>query len=595
MTRIISSLKNLGEQLTIFELVLAFWLTNISLPLITSIFTFTKIDIGNPYIGFLSYLPFIVLLTLFLISQFRNFLDKKKPHRYKNLILIFFVVVISVTEALSLFYFTFDLYSPILHDPYAHSIWAKSIVVNNTIDFFYSPLLHASAASLSFGNIQLIPKLIVLVTQLSVFLTPVLFSALLYNVTRNKKVSIIFLLLLSCLHFPANLYYTAGKNSFVVALSLFPICIYFLINLFRSTSKKNIFALTSSLVLLFLAHYPSFGIFLFFITPYVLFKISSLILKKKLIKLTYIMLPFMLTCLFTVLWFLSKYSLQTENLDSSVMDFSNKRSPLSLSSIKLLAINNWNDYVSLYFSPLHAILLIPFFLKNVLLKTKIQLVWLYTSMMSIRFLIELIQFGSIFSIILETQRVLYPHLLIFLIFTTISVILINSDIKKQSLYLIIFTLGVISLISNYYLNDNLSTNQSRLNLVDDNDIAAYNYINDNLPPNSKFINSAQEGAIKGMIFPVDGGMWLPVFTDNEILIDFMDFTSKDTNTSYLLLQEIKNSKDDEEEFQLLKNNGFGYIYIDSGVFGEGIRVDQLNNISYETIYESGHVQILKLI
>lgn len=595
MTRIISSLKNLGEQLTIFELVLAFWLTNISLPLITSIFTFTKIDIGNPYIGFLSYLPFIVLLTLFLISQFRNFLDKKKPHRYKNLILIFFVVVISVTEALSLFYFTFDLYSPILHDPYAHSIWAKSIVVNNTIDFFYSPLLHASAASLSFGNIQLIPKLIVLVTQLSVFLTPVLFSALLYNVTRNKKVSIIFLLLLSCLHFPANLYYTAGKNSFVVALSLFPICIYFLINLFRSTSKKNIFALTSSLVLLFLAHYPSFGIFLFFITPYVLFKISSLILKKKLIKLTYIMLPFMLTCLFTVLWFLSKYSLQTENLDSSVMDFSNQRSPLSLSSIKLLAINNWNDYVSLYFSPLHAILLIPFFLKNVLLKTKIQLVWLYTSMMSIRFLIELIQFGSIFSIILETQRVLYPHLLIFLIFTTISVILINSDIKKQSLYLIIFTLGVISLISNYYLNDNLSTNQSRLNLVDDNDIAAYNYINDNLPPNSKFINSAQEGAIKGMIFPVDGGMWLPVFTDNEILIDFMDFTSKDTNTSYLLLQEIKNSKDDEEEFQLLKNNGFGYIYIDSGVFGEGIRVDQLNNISYETIYESGHVQILKLI
>jgi len=598
-----STLKNFFKRPTILDkdsntdpaAILHVWgyflLIVLFFPVISSIIPNFKFDVSNYFILFI-----IVVLTLILFL--RNLIlityQEKKNFQRRNLpLLIFFVTVLSAL-GYSSFYLLFDLKAPILHDPLDHAMMAKSIVSGNEINFFYSPLLHSLSAVFSVDKVERIPWLITFFTQLAVFLIPINYSLIYLHFTRRRMYTLLFFLLISSLHFPASFYYLAGKNSLILGLSIIPFVIITLDRLKKNTSFKNITVATLSLFLLFMAHYPTFGIFCFLIIPWIFTNMFGLIKKKDFRKLAVSITPFIFSILFSLLWFIPLYSQQLDLVNNSVMP----ANASGLNLTKQYIIQNLefaiNNYFMRFFQVWHVIFLIPIFLKKINLSLKLLYIWIYTSLTILYFLVNTLNQNTLLGMVPNTLELIFSPLLIFGVMLTVNLIIQNLNPKINYISFLFIILGILSINSHRVLNEKIISEHNRLNLVDQNDILAYKFINENLPKDAIILNAGQEATAKsGAIYPVDGGLWIPLYTDKELFIDFQQFSSVQTNYNNELFQKIVVDNNDSEEIEEVKSMGVEYGYIDQGVFGDSLSEGILNNVDYKVLFESGTVKIIQ--
>jgi hypothetical protein len=500
-----------------------------------------------------------------------------------------------IANIYALFYFIQDVNAPILHDVYEHARMAKSIVQEDRISFFYSPLLHSLTAMLSFGDIWNIPKLTLFTTHLGVIFNTILLTALSYRLTKSFRFTVLTFLLISSFHFPANFYFRAGKNALILALSVIPICIYFIDRYIHKNNFYNFFSLTVSLILLFFAHYPTFGIFIFLIIPWILSFIIDDLKARDYTKLFKLIFPFIICVIFSLIWFIPLYWIADNLINESVAAAPNIRVktdlPFLLTSIK----DTLNFFISNYFQKYHMYILIPIFLLTKKLRYQVIIIWTYLSLILLYILVTTTQTTRLLGMVPNTLEIIYPYIILLILLFSIIYSLHHFKLGKNPILLIGITLFFISLFSNYILRQQLVENDQRYSVVDDDDLKAFEFINTNIPEGTIILNYGNEDPNrKGLVFPVDGGLWIPLFTNNQNYIDFAEFSSKKTNDNYNLLKELRLSNDDTEIVARLKDEGNRYAYLDSGVFGESLHEDFFNKVPYEIIFSSGTVRILEL-
>ncbi|HRN85873.1 MAG TPA: hypothetical protein PKU78_01070 [Candidatus Dojkabacteria bacterium] len=560
-------------------------------PIFSSIIPSFNLDVSNYAI-----FSIIILLTFSLIISYSLLIFSQEKTTFRSSYIKSATIIIVVLMALgfSSFNLLFDLKAPILHDPLDHAMMAKSIVVNNEISFFYSPLLHSLSAVFSLDNVEWIPWLITFFTQLAVFLIPINYSFLYLHFTKRRKYTLLFFLLISSLHFPASFYYLAGKNSLILGLSIIPFVVFSLDNLKKNYSFKNLIVSALALFLLFMAHYPTFGIFCFLIIPWVFTSVFGQIKKKKFKILIASLLPFVISTIFSMLWFIPLYSQQVELINDSVMP--SNASGLNLTKQYILenlefAINN---YFMRFFQVWHVMFLIPIFLKKINLSLKLSYIWIYTSLSFLYFLVNTLNQNTLLGMVPNTLELIFSPLLIFGVMLTVNLIIQNFNSKINYISFLFIILGILSINSHRVLNEKIISEHNRLNLVDQNDVLAYKFINENLPDDAIILNAGQEATAKsGAIYPVDGGLWIPLYTDKELFIDFQQFSSVQTNYNNELFQKIVVDNDDSEEIEEIKSMGIEYGYIDQGIFGDSLSEGILNNVDYTVLFESGTVKIIQ--
>lgn len=580
------------KNFNFIELWSFFLISGFFIPLATSAFPFLKVNIGLPIISVISYIPFIFLLGSVLWNR-------RKSYKYRfnltNIFLFTLATLVLASKILALFYVLKDMNAPILHDVVEHALMAKNILVEDKINFFYSPLLHSIAATLSLGDISEVPRLIVAVTHLSVIMIPVQFSLLFYYYTKNTKLTIFVFILLCSLHFPANMYYRAGKNSLILALSLIPVCIFSFDRLFKNKSFTSVTSLVISLLLLFFAHYPTFGILLFMVSPWLLIEFYSVVKNKEYRKLLYYISPLLISLLFAFIWFTATYHIQEQLLVNSVKG----GEPLPRVPITFELLRNnlrvfYEDYISRYFNTLYVVILIPILSKIGGIRIKVTLVWAFASLIFLYTSIYTLQVDRVLGMVPNTMEIIYPSMMIFIGVFLISYITFKIGIEEKWFIFCFLFISMFSILSSYYLFKTVNEKHDQLNVISENDLKAFQFINTHLDKGSIFLNGAVEDINrKGFIFPSDGAMWLPLYTDSKVVFDFRQVTNIETNNNYKLLVELKTETNDLPILDQFKTEGVKYGYIDEGVFGESLHEDFLNGIPYETIFSEGTVRIIE--
>ncbi len=581
------------KNINFIELWSIFLISGSLIPLLATLFPFININIGSPVLFVISYTPFF-LTSFTLIWKHKQSLSRN-IFTPQNLVLFSIISVILLSRIVALFYVLREMGAPILHDVIDHSLMAKSIVVENSINFFYSPLLHSVVATLSMGNIQEIPRLVVFITHLAVLMLSIQFSLLFYYYTKKVNLAIFVFIILCSLHFPANLYYLAGKNSLILALSIIPVCIFSLDRLFKKKSIGAILRLAISLLLLFFAHYPTFGILLFMISPWVLIEFYKTIRRKGYKDLLYYSFPFILSLLLASFWFMSTYHIQDELVTDSVGGGTpSPRLPITFEFFYKNLKIYYNDYLSRYFDILYIFILIPIFSKLGGIRIKATIIWVFLSLILLYTFIYTLQVDRVLGMVSNTMEIIYPSMMI-----TIAVFLvgyISYKLKtgnKQILVCLIF-LSFFSVLSNYYLFKAINLKHNQFNVVSKEDIKAFEFINTQLPDNIIILNGAQQDANRSeLIFPVDGAMWIPLYTDADVVFDFRQVSSTKTHDNYELLMDLKTNTDDTPIIENLKSQGVYFGYIDQSVFGESLHEDFLNSIPYEIVFEEGTVKIIE--
>lgn len=570
-----------------------FLLSGFFLSIIATCFPFLNINIGSLGTALLSFTPFLLLCIVLFFRLIKRI--RKKDLTITNFLLLLTILVVTGARFIALFYIIKYMYAPILHDVIDHSLWAKDIMVTERINFFYSPLLHALTANLSLGHVSFIPKVIVIVTHLAVLMIPIQYSLLFHYYVKNTKLSILLFIILSSLHFPASLYFTAGKNSLILALSIIPINIYMLNNLFKKNTLINAIGTSLSFILLFFAHYPTLGIVSFLAIPWIGVEVITSIRKKQYGDIIFYVTSALLFILPAILWFKLTYHIQEEHVSSTVLTVT--QPSLRTVTLKDLYINLkefLNQYIGNYFNVLYVVFLIPILSKNTTLKIKLSTIWFITSLTILYTLIYSFKVDALLGMVPNTLEIIYKNSVLIILLFLIGYLLNHIKTSKSWLIMGIIVISIISIFSNYLLYKQINTNQQQLNVVSDDDIGAYNFINNSLPKHSIFLNGAiQDPRRTALIFPVDGAMWIPLYTDSEVVFDFQSVSSTKSHDYYKFLLQLKEGQDDEPIIKKLKDEGIFYGYVDRGVFGESFHDDFLNSIPFETLYEKGSVKIIR--
>jgi hypothetical protein len=495
-------------------------------------------------------------------------------------------------------------HTPILHDPVSHALWAKDIFERGTVHFFYSPLLHIIVAILhSAGQIVSIPTLVLWVTALSAALTPLTWALLVKELSKSWTIAIAVLILTSIFHFPSNLYFLAGKNALVLGLFLAPVAIYFCISWLRDQKVRDLLFCSCSLIMLFLSHYPVWII----VMVILLFPFAKTLTRKftkrdsirsYLLDALTLVVPLLINGFFLIYWIFVRDidNAVTNSLPSLISASVSATSTVIVLKNTLISLrNNLRLDPAIFTTLALATVGLPLFLKKKTPLSRLSYGWFLLSPLLLYIVLALIEEVYDLRIVNITIEIIYPWFLVVATGYTLGLLLDLLSLKKVSLAPLILTVTSIVLFSNFLLLSTINV-QKQDNVVSDYDLNAYQFINKNIPAGSLFLNSAKVSETNpNVVYPTDGGMWIPVYTDNNITMDFLEFSSDWTKENYLLFESIvDNDMDDTDSMAALKAIGVEYIYIDKGIYGHSLEIGELNNIDYKIIFESGPVKILDL-
>jgi hypothetical protein len=500
-----------------------------------------------------------------------------------SFLLLGIAILSIISHVISIYYFE----APMLHDPMSHATWAKRIVDTGMINYFYSPGLHILSAlgemSGSFGVAKQVLILTNIFNALSFF--PVfLFLQSYFN--RNWF-AIISSTLFVVASYPSNFFWTAGKNGLILAIPFL-----FLLLFFASLKMKTAFKIAvcnSLLIILVLIHYPSAFV------SFIGIVIISFLLNEERLRGC---LNYMPSTILGILYGIEKvgYKYQPNIISNDIV---NIKFP-SFSSLVEFSKRTFLDRVPFFIGNYLYIIGICGLLIMSLIMLKDKKYMIFIVILSANVLSMYIIYSVTFSPLLPiySAQVLLAFCAIyigvgFLIGEIIIPFISSYDKRFDILFYCVLFLCVVYFSYGTFIQ--YRTQQTRKNVVSQEDIAVFNWINNNLNPGQKIINNSITS--RGIVFPTDGGAWLEVFTHNKIAMPFTDATlasTKQISQFYSMLSTDPASCDARNYFT---SQGYQYYYQGSlAVYGPSIVIPQelLSNHVYKLLYQNGSARLFQI-
>lgn len=482
--------------------------------------------------------------------------------------------------------------APILHDPVSHATWSKQIFETGRIDYFYSPGLHILAA---FGMFVDKVNVATYVLRLTNIFASMLFIPVYYYLKVQYNSAKIALLgsasfLLGAL--PTNLFLIAGKNALVVALPFLPLLLY----LIRKTENQIITTFLSNglIFILVIIHYPFAAISLLVVGSHVLFEKGF----KKLVDI----LPGILTGL---LWGIAKLPFRIQEVSTKITP---ERSPfnLSFSQIgKLIKSSFIQSYV--YFHQPRdkylfntGLIALSFILLMAFKEKKFR--GIIASVIGSLCLVILIKsiptLAQTINLIYLTQLITFSGFiyiaLAICLGTWLELLCRKTKLRHINIFLLIVIILSVS-IHSYNVYQAYRDNQTSKNLVSSNDLRAYRWIEENIAPDEVILINAAQNNRKTIVYGSDGGLWIPVYTQNSVTMPFTEFSDQTTHFFYEEYKKLLQGGATCSVFDNLLNHGARYYYMDSSsIYGPQLDPnDYPNNLI--RVYNQDGIRIYKLV
>ncbi len=478
--------------------------------------------------------------------------------------------------------------TPILHDPISHATWAKQIFLTGKINYFYSPGLHILAALGMLSDGVNVATYILRLTNIfnAILFIPVYFSLKLAFKNELSAVCGAIIFLLGPL--PTNFFWLSGKNSLIVGLPF--LFLLLLVIQLDITNIKKIFFGNAIVFVLILVHYPVAAIAL-------LIASSVLVFQKNIKGLLIIVFGITLG----IIWGIIKMRYQVE-LSSESVRKTMEALQLTYPSIKKFLIDflkqasfqyttgdiKWLDF----FGHLGILLaIIAPSLKN--------MKWLPLSLLGVFAATLIINFTPLRnSLFLLHQTLILTYFILIYVGIACLIKLVFELFKWEDPVFssLIFAIVIVLVaINSHQVYKTYRTQQSKLNLVSQNDLDAFKWIDENLEDDSVFLNNAAQNNRSFIVFSSDGAAWIPVFTDNEIAMPFTEFSSETTHSNYSHYNNLLTDATSCEDIDYLYKGNIHYYYKDSqGVFGPQL-VPSKSNENFELVYDSSGTKIYRLI
>jgi hypothetical protein len=464
--------------------------------------------------------------------------------------------------------------APMLHDPIAHAFWAQSILDNKSIEYFYSPGLHQLIAFVSENSNLTIPMSTHYVTVLLNALSVLTWPLLALYITRSKLFTIFLTTAMVIVPIPADLYFIAGKNSFIAAIAFVPFLFLFTFMFAKSPSVRNGIALVVATSALMLFHYPTAG---YFVAYSALVLAGTLFAARKdktklvsLLKVVGISLAAFMALMGTWYLYVKKFrELEVQGLVPVVEpDGPSKIERLTdpdkyiqytkstIRSIQIFSIRYSNHYFTL---GLASLLAIPFLFKrrDVLFHIFLLSACSYALMVFLRVFTS----SSGTPVLVSTGYMIAFLLFALSISAVASFTFSKADLSKIALWILIGLLGITSLgysVSQYRQYRAVSISDSA---VTKDDVAAFRWMKKNIDRDEVILNNAIKTTSKTTIFSSDGAGWIPVYTKNELAIPFHNGLGRiRTAKNYALYESIE--KDPELAICRILDKGIDFYYHD---------------------------------
>ncbi|CAN5652927.1 hypothetical protein BH23PAT1_BH23PAT1_2960 [soil metagenome] len=600
---------------------------------LASLISVIGIDL-NVYSLLASSIAISLLALTYCLLRHRSFrlLDYQVQVKNKDVLpiyLFFFIVLLSRIIPI------IDDPTPLVHDPQAHAFWAKKIINEESIKYFYSPGLHILTAVVSQTLDITLARSVNFITNFSSALLVIFWAIPLLIISRSRKIAYSAAFIASVIPVPTNLYYLAGKNSLVLGVTTTGF-LFLLVAMYVNDQKRR---KTTSVLLglcvlgIGLIHYPSFVYAFAFSAIFVFisfFTTKARHIFSALLKTFKMCLPLFVAA-FLVLLFAAatlKYDISNNEVrsDRAAASFHNsviannsvtdqsiaKLSQQTKTSIKLnnpvhasrIAVKDTVALSSkisqnlgvvfmylILFSFLHAI----WYLKN---KKNNPLL----AKLSLSLLLGIVTVMVILNIVNISSLHLIPDAGKFLVYVYAIVpmsILLAHLTQKVNLKILVVLLLLITCVS-AYTTSNIFSSRSRRSWVNGYDLAAYTWLNENTRPGEGVVSlSVINSSRNRIIFPVDGGAWIPVFTDNVLATPFEEtkFSAKNTHINHAYAQFLSSEERNQQKaIKHFTNKNIFYIYSDGNKAYSKLGIDSLisNNLAV-TVYQNKEVTIVKFV
>jgi hypothetical protein len=537
-----------------------------------------------PIQEWLLFIPSILLVPLLIFFPI-NIKDLDIKPKIDGLILLIFTVISLVAHV----YCIIEYMAPILHDPIAHSVWAKEIYNTGLINYFYSPGLHIlSALGMMVDGIN-VSKYILIITNIFNALSFLPVYLFIRSYFEDKKFALLSSLLFVLSIFPSKFFWAAGKNALVMAIPI-GFLLLFLASLELEKIKKLIILNTLVFVLI-LIHYPVAFIFLigaFFI----------LLNKNNIKNLKYILIG----CALGILWGFLKMGYEVQHMEESIVS-SSGGTRLTIENIITFTKGLYPQITHYLDFPLGNVLLVSgviglLAMTVIVLKRKRYLYFMlffYTNIF-VLYIINFVKELSFLGIVASTQ------ILIFFIFIYIGAAFLFGKIIIPYLFKVerrlrlpfYLLLIVLSVFCNYHIYKKYKIKQETLNMVETEDLEAFKWIVNNIDSKYIILNNAQVGNRKSVVYASDAGARIPVFTNNTIAMPFTEFSAKSTHEKYELYLDLREGKQTCLVINNLIDKNITYYYKGSkGVFGS--QLDVKENKNFELVYSNESSSLYKII
>jgi len=160
-------------------------------------------------------------------------------------------------------------------------------------------------------------------------------------------------------------------------------------------------------------------------------------------------------------------------------------------------------------------------------------------------------------------------------------------------------LGIIVFFSyqNFLIFNEFKAKQKHLDIVTKNDLSAFEWISKNLSPKTIILNNAIiNDQIATIVYPTDGGMWIPVFTDSDVAMSFFKSSDKKTHETYTQYKILKRDPDDKNALSYLKKNNIDFLFLgDKPIYGTPLNSNLLEQSeNYSLVYKIGNSMLFKI-
>lgn len=550
----------------------------------------------------------LLLLNIFMINSASLYLvTRLKPNiNLNNLVkrlslLQIFVYLGMFVIFVARIWSVIRLQTPLLHDPISHSEWLKLLTdTGRTTNLSWYPqgLEYYLQYFTRLGGVEP-AKAILLGTNVFLCLIPIslYYFARLINKGENGLFAVSALVISSVLAMPNYLFFTAGKNSMIMAFALVPLALYYVYKT-NNNQYENVF-LALVLFCIFTVHYPT-GVFVYLLWG-VNYALCTLINIRKLKKTIAGSLGFIIPTFGLLLLSLIKiypvYKAFPASDDKSVSSIIGY---LQTVGIKQFITTDSLTYHIATFGFLLTILVIGSVFLYLFTGRKAKGDTLTHFLMGFGFLyvglsilLKLPQkvLGIFFN--LETKFFSFFVLILFVSwFVQYFVEFVEENYQFGLASYIYIILGVTLLIGNVALYNEYRDAGAKLSTVAAPDIRAFDYIKENISSQDKILVQMARG--NGVVMPTDAGAWISTYTNSPIEVDFSNFSKPVSEKIFKQYQVIGTDK--KALNNLYCSYGIRYIYFGSRpVFAPGMDKVVLESTKEVTIVYNNAAVLYKVV